>query len=156
MNYNHLSDDELLDYLDRYSEDPVMKRIVDILVHKQYGIISDLVAAGMDPQDWTFSSDNYNHYYPGQYVTHLKNEISYIEDELAECQDKYQDALDEITKLKARTVVELMLELTQEIADKDSDLLVARQERDRAIINERRTKEQMKVWTALSTDMSKK
>jgi hypothetical protein len=155
MNYNHLSDDELLDYLDRYSEDPVMKRIVDILVHKQYGIISDLVAAGMDPQDWTFSSDNYNHYYPGQYVTHLKNEISYIKDELTDAQNELLNAQDEIAKLKARTVVELMLELTKELADKDSDLLVARQERDRAIINERRTKDQMKVWSALSTDMSR-
>lgn len=156
MNFNHLSDDELLDYLDRYSEDPVMKRVVDILVHKQYGIISDLVAAGMNPQDWTFCTDHYNHYYPGQYISHLKNEIDFAERELMDVQDELLNAQDEIKKLKARTVVELMLELTQEIANKDSDLLVARQERDRAIINERRTKDQMKVWSALSTDMSRK
>lgn len=155
MKLNALSDDELLDYLDRYSEDPVMKRVVDILVHKQQGIISDLVAAGMDPQDWTFCTDYYNHYYPGQYISHLKNEISYIEDELTEYQDKYENAREEIKRLKARGIVEIMAELKNDIQRVESERDHARQERDQAIINEKRTREKMKVWTAISTDISK-
>ena len=154
MNLNHLSDDELLDYLDRYSEDPIMKRIVDILLNKQQGIISDLVAAGMDPQDWTFCADYYNRYYPGQYVTHLQNEISYVEDELKDYQNKYEDAKDEIKQLKARGIVEIMAELKDDIQRVESERDNARKERDRAITNEQLTRDKMKVWTALSTDMS--
>lgn len=155
MNLNALSDDELLDYLDRYSEDPVMKRLVDILLRKQQGIISDLVAAGMDPQDWTFCTDHYNHYYPGQFISHLKNEIDYIENELIDYQDKYNDAKEEIKRLKARGIVEIMAEIKSDIQRVESERDHARQERDQAIINERRTRDKMKVWTAISTDVSK-
>ena len=155
MNLNHLSDDELLDYLDRYSEDPVMRRVVDILVHKQHGIISDLVAAGMDPQDWTFCTDYYNHYYPGQYISHLKDEISFIEDELSEYQNKYEDAKEEIKRLKARGIVEIMSELKNDIQRVESERDQAKRQRDQAIENEKHMKDKMKVWTAISTDMSK-
>jgi hypothetical protein len=48
-----------------------------------------------------------------------------------------------------------MADLKKTIDRVDSDIILARQERDRAIINERRTKDQMKVWSALSTDMSR-
>lgn len=155
MKLDHLSDDELLHYLDKHNTDPVMKRVVDILLDKQQGIISDLVAAGMDPQYWTFTSDNYNHYYPGQFVSHLRNEIDYIENDLADTQAELERAHQEINRLKARTVAQLILELNQDIANMNSDLILARQERDQAIIKEKRTMEKMKVWTAMSTDMSR-
>lgn len=154
MNLNHLSDDELLDYLDRYSEDPIMRRIVDILLQKQQGIISDLVAAGMDPQDWTFCTDHYNHYYPGQYISHLKNEISYIEDELTEYQDKYEDAKDKIKRLEARTVASLIADLHNEINNMTDERDYAKKQRDQAYEENERTKSKMKVWTAISTDLS--
>jgi DNA mismatch repair ATPase MutS len=154
MNLNHLSDDELLDYLDRYSEDPIMRRIVDILLRKQQGIISDLVAAGMDPQDWTFCTDHYNHYYPGQYISHLKNEISYIEDELTEYQDKYEEAKDKIKRLEARSVASLITDLHSEINNMTAERDRAKKQRDQAYEENERTKSKMKVWTAISTDLS--
>lgn len=155
MNLNVLSDDELLNYLDKHNTDPIMKRVVDVLLDKQHGIISDLVAAGMDPQDWTFCSDSYNHFYPGQYVTHLKNEIDSVESDLESVQYELEDAKKEIKRLKARGVAELISELHDTIQRSDAERDHARQERDRAIINERSTKDKMKVWTALSTDVSR-
>jgi hypothetical protein len=155
MNLNHLSDDELLDYLDRYSEDPIMRRIVDILLRKQQGIISDLVAAGMDPQDWTFCTDHYNHYYPGQYVTHLKNEIDSIEIDLENTQYELQKAEDEIKKLESRNVAALIADLNDEIRAMTAERDRAKRHRDQAYEENERTKSKMKVWTAISTDMSK-
>jgi hypothetical protein len=155
MNLNSLSDDELLRYLDKYSDDPVMKRVVDILMDKQQGIISDLVAAGMDPQYWTFRPDGYNEYYPGQYVSHLESEIDCVESELSSAQYELDDVNAELRKLKARTVAELIAELNEELTVMASARDQARFERDRAIQNEKTTKEKMKVWTAISTDVSR-
>jgi hypothetical protein len=130
-----------------------MKRVVDILVHKQHGIISDLVAAGMSPEDWTFSSDNYNHYYPGQYVTHLKNEISYLEAELEDYQFKLSQADLEIKDLKARTVAQLIAELHQEVVTANFRADDAEKSRKRAHDEVQLTRDKMKVWRALSTDV---
>jgi hypothetical protein len=154
MKLNHLSDDELLDYLDRYSEDPIMKRIVDILLRKQQGIISDLVAAGMDPQDWTFCPDHYNHFYPGQYVTYLKNEIDSIETDLENTQYDLQKAEDEIKRLEARNVASLIADLNDEIKAMTAERDRAKRQREEALAENERTKSKMKVWTAISTDLS--
>ena len=152
MNFNHLSDDELLRYLDKHNTDPLMQRVVDILMHKQHGIISDLVESGMNPETWTFRPDGYNEYYPGQYVSHLENTVSSIEEDLQCVQYELEDAKDEIKKLKARTVAELISELHQEI--KNSNYLIAQAEkaRDAAKEQEKVALSKLKMWTILSTD----
>ena len=155
MNLDHLSNDELLEYLDKHSTDPLIKRLVNVLMEKQYGLVSDLLAAGMDEQTWTFSPDNYNKYYPGQYISHLHNELDYADNELKDCEFQLKQAKKEIEDLKARTVAELIAELHQEVRDANHRTAEAEKWRRKAQEEVETTRDKMKVWRAISTDMSR-
>jgi septal ring factor EnvC (AmiA/AmiB activator) len=153
MNLNHLSNSELLVYLDKHSTDPLIVRLVNILMEKQYGLVSDLLAAGMNEQTWTFSPDSYNEYYPGQYISHLHNELDYAKDELKDCEFQLQQAKKEIEDLKARTVAELIAELHQEVRTANFRTEEAEKWRRKAQQEVEATRDKMKVWRALTTDV---
>jgi hypothetical protein len=153
MNLNHLSNSELLVYLDKHSTDPLIVRLVNILMEKQYGLVSDLLAAGMNEQTWTFSPDSYNEFYPGQYISHLKNELDSIYDELEDCQFKLSQAELEIKDLNARTVGQLIAELHQEVRDANLRTDEAEKWRRKAQQEVETTRDKMKVWRALTTDV---
>jgi hypothetical protein len=153
MNLNHLSNSELLVYLDKHSTDPLIVRLVNILMEKQYGLVSDLLAAGMNEQTWTFSPDNYNEYYPGQYISHLHNELDYAKDELKHCEFQLKQAKEEIIELKARTVAELIAELHQEVRTANFRADEAEKWKRKAQQEVQDTKDKMKVWRALTTDV---
>jgi hypothetical protein len=153
MNLNHLSNSELLVYLDKHSTDPLIVRLVNILMEKQYGLVSDLLAAGMNEQTWTFSPDNYNEYYPGQYISHLHNELDYVKDELKHCEFQLKQAKEEIIELKARTVAELIAELHTEVRTANFRADEAEKWRRKAQVEVETTRDKMKVWRALTTDV---
>ena len=152
MNLNHLSDNELLDYLDRYSEDPVVVRLVGFLRATHGGLISDLEAAGMDPMDWTFRSDSYNRYYPGQYITHLEREVEYAEEELELAQRELEDANEEIRKLKARTVVQLLTEMENQVSNAKANAYSSQRETERVTEENKTLREKLGMWTILATE----
>jgi hypothetical protein len=154
MNFNHLSDKEVIQYADKHTEDPLARRLVDILMARNEGIITELIEAGMDSVHWTFICEH-EEYSPKDYIEHLLKQLAYTEDDLWVAQRELDDRLQDLKKLEARTILEVIADLKKTIDRVDSDIILARQERDRAIISERRTKDQMKVWTALSTDMSR-
>jgi septal ring factor EnvC (AmiA/AmiB activator) len=129
-----------------------MRRVVDILVHKQQGIISDLVAAGMDPQDWTFCSDSYNHYYPGQYITHLKNEIEWEQDEREGAEQKIEDLKDQLKKLSLRTVTELLKQAQDTIDNAEASSRHAIRDAEKARQENRELKEKLGMWNVLATE----
>ena len=153
MNLNHLSNSELLVYLDKHSTDPLIVRLANILMEKQYGLVSDLLAAGMNEQTWTFSPDNYNEYYPGQYISHLHNELDYVKDELKHCEFQLKQAKEEIIELKARTVAELIAELHVEVRTANFRADEAEKWRRKAQEEVETTRDKMKVWRALTTDV---
>jgi hypothetical protein len=153
MNLNHLSNSELLVYLDKHSTDPLIVRLVNILMEKQYGLVSDLLAAGMNEQTWTFSPDNYNEYYPGQYISHLHNELDYANDELKHREFLLKQANEEIVELKARTVAELIAELHQEVRTANFRADEAEKWKRKAQQEVETTRDKMKVWRALTTDV---
>jgi chromosome segregation ATPase len=124
-------------------------------MEKQYGLVSDLLAAGMDEQTWTFSPDNYNKYYPGQYISHLHNELDYADNELKDCEFQLKQAKKEIEDLKARTVAELIAELHQEVRDANHRTAEAEKWKRKAQQEVETTRDKMKVWRAISTDMSR-
>lgn len=143
----HLSDHELIDYTIRYSTNPTEVRLATIMQRLQGGVVDDLISAGMEDGPFMeFRSEiNGSMYTPGLYISHLENEINFLNRECG-------DLRDELDKLKARTVLELLAELKEQIAQANIERDNARQERDRARINEQRTNDKMKVWRALSTD----
>lgn len=137
MNFNALSDIELLNYLEKFSDDPLILRLVKMQTpHAE--VLDDLVHAGADTDDFRFE----NCYSPSEYIHHLNNEIEYLNDELASSQE-------EANKLKARTVVDLLNELREQIRATDTQNAIIRN--DVRIANEQRdlAQKKLKMWTTL-------
>jgi hypothetical protein len=154
MNLNHLSDKELIQYADKHTEDPLARRLVDILMARQEGIITELIEAGMDSMHWTFTYEH-QEYSPKDYIEHLLKQLAYAEDDLWVAQQELGDRLEDLKKLEARTVLELMADLKNAIEHADAERDRARQERDYARNSEQNMKSKMKVWRALTEDTTR-
>ena len=145
---NHLTDKELIDYTIKFSNDPEKVRIATAMERVTGAIIDDLEEAGMDPTYCTFRSEWGGDYHPGRYIIHLEDEIRIRDEDI-------QQLRAELEELKARTVLDLLVELKQEIKTAEWMAAEARRERDYAEADRKLMKDKMKVWTALSTDTSR-
>jgi hypothetical protein len=154
MKLDHLSDKELIQYVDKHTEDPLARRLVDILMGRNEGIITELTEAGMDSVHWTFVYEH-QEYSPKDYIEHLLKQISYTEDDLWVAQGELKDRIDDLKKLEARTVLEFMADLKKSIEHADAERDRARQERDHARNSEQNMKSKMKVWRALTEDTTR-
>ena len=154
MNFDHLSEQELVRYLDKHSTDPIVRRLVDIMLGKNNGLVTELIGAGMDVDNWEFKHDT-TYYNPGEYITHLSYELQSTSDALWSAERELEEVCRELNKLKARTVIEWIDELKAALSRADYERDQARQERDAARISEDNMKSKMKVWRALTEDTSK-
>ncbi len=143
MNLNHLSDNELIQYIIKHDDDPVRVRLAKIMDRMPGFILQRLEDVGMDPDTCMFE----NTYDPGDWINHLTNEIEYLNRELHDTQEK-------LAQRETLTVSELIQEMLNEnrrlqvrISHSDSDRRRAEEENER-------TQKKMKVWRAISTDMS--
>ena len=136
-----LTDKELIDYTLKFDTDPVRVRLANIMDNMPGAILDDLEDAGMDPVFCNFE----NTYLPGQYIRHLESELEIYQDDNVQLRK-------EIEELKARSIMDLIAELKQEIKTADWMASEARRERDKLEVECNRMKDKMKVWTALSTD----
>lgn len=143
MNLNHLTDKELIQYVLKHDTDPIRVRLAQIMDNMPGFILDSLEHAGMDPETCLFDNGLYD---PGQYITHLENEIEYLNNELMEAQDK-------IRERETLTVSELIEELLQN--NRRLDIRAQQSDRDRRKAEEEveSTRSKMKVWRALSTDL---
>ena len=145
MNYSIMTDLELLHYLDLYSNDPIVRRLVDLLGNTRGGIISDLEAAGMDSKTWTFGSD-WESMYPGEYIESLRTDVRNAEEELSGLRYKYNDLEEECERLQTRTVMDFIKEVKQEQAD-NADLVREAMKTVKAFKDENeRLKKQIDMW----------
>ena len=108
-----MTDTELLHYLDLYSEDPLIRRLVDVLTRTRGALIDDLESAGMDPRSWTFG-DGYNKFSPGQYIDELRNDLRHAEDQLEIAQREIVQIEDERDQLKTRSIMKFIEEVQHE------------------------------------------
>jgi hypothetical protein len=113
MNYNSMTDLELLHYLDIYSDDPLIRRLVDVLGKTRGALLTDLENAGMDPDTWMFRTD-WQSMYPGDYIIHLEKQLQYSEEELSGLQYRYDDLLEDRDRLKTRSIMDFVEEVKQE------------------------------------------
>lgn len=136
---NHLSDNELIDYVIKHDPDPIRVRLATHMQRVAGAIIDDLVDAGMDDVWCTFE----NSYHPGQYIRHLENEIEYLNDQLSQ-------NLKEINELKARTVMDLIAELKQDIKTAEWSMKEAYREANAAREERDNMKHKMDMWAILN------
>lgn len=135
----HLTDNELLDHILKFSQDPVLVRVAKIMDNMPGFILDSLEHAGMDPETCLFE----NTYDPGQYIKHLENEIEIYQDENVQLRRELED-------LKARTVMGLIAELKQEIKTADWMAAEARRERDQLKGDHDLMKSKLSMWTKLN------
>ena len=110
MNYNSMNDTELLHYLDLYSDDPLIQRLIGVLSRTQGALIEDLEDAGMDPHSWTFDY-GYIKRSPGQYIQELQHDRDSAESELRLAQHELEQVSKERDQLAARSIMELIEEV---------------------------------------------
>ncbi len=122
MNYNTLSDKELIHYLDIYSDDLVVRRLVKLL--QEDSVVKELIDVGMDPTNMTFEHD-WQHLSPGDYIEQLRRDIEYYIDERDEMEQEKDRLEREVNRLSTISLVNF-------IADVHHKLEVSQMERDRA------------------------
>ena len=143
MNLNHLRDDELIDYIVKYDTDPVRLRLAKIMDNMPGFILKRLEDVGMDPETCMFE----NNYDPGDWIQNLENEIEYLSRELHSTQEKLRER-------ETLTVADFIEELRHENRRLDIRAQTAEGARRKAVEDNERTQKKMKVWTAISTDLS--
>ena len=133
------TDKELIDYTLKFDTDPVRIRLAKVMDNMPGAILDDLEDAGMDPVFCNFE----NTYLPGQYIRHLESELDIYHGENAQLRE-------ELEELKARTVMDLIAELKQEIKTADWMAAEARRERDQLQGDHDKMKSKLSMWTKLN------
>ena len=113
MNYNSMTDLELLHYLDIYSDDPLIRRIISVISRTRGALINDLEHAGMDPDTWMFKTD-WQSMYPGEYIEQLRRDRDEAESDLEHTKYKLEEAERELDEMKTRSIMDFVQEVWQE------------------------------------------
>ncbi len=149
MNYNSMTDLELLHYLDIYSDDPLIRRIISVLSRTRGALLDDLENAGMNPDTWMFKTD-WQSMYPGDYIIHLETQLRHVEEELSGLQYKYDDLEEERDRLKTRSIMDFIEEVKQE-QKANQELVREAMKTVKAFKDENeRLKEQIDMWGRLN------
>ena len=151
MNINHLSDIELLHYLDLTSNDPLVRRLVDMLSATRGGIISDLVEAGMDPNTGTFTED-YQDYYPGDYITHLQKMYNYEAEDRAILEDERDELKKEVERLGLRSITEVLAEAQRAVNHANANVSSITRHATKVDDENRELREKLGMWNIMKTE----
>ena len=137
------TDKELVDYTIKFSNDPEKIRLATYMERVEGAIIDDLVDAGMDDTWCTFRSEYGGSYHPGQYIRFLEDEVSHRDFQIEQLHK-------ELEELKARTVLDLLVELKQEIKTAEWMAKEAQAETHRAKIERDIAKDKLSMWAKLN------
>ena len=139
-----LTDKELIDYTIKFSDDADKIRLATVMERVTGAIIDDLIDAGMDETWCTFRSEWGGEYHPGQYIRLLEDEVSDRDFQIKQLHD-------ELEEQKARTIADLIAELTTEIRTQKYIADQAKEETRKAYKEAELAKEQLKMWNHLRT-----
>jgi len=130
MNHDNLTAKELIHYLDLYSEDPVVRRLVTLL--QEDSLMCELVDVGMDEDTLQFK-DDWQYYSPGDYISHLRNDLDYYVRECDDLQNEVYDLQKEIKNMSTISLVSFIADVKHKmdmtIMEKDRALARAEEER---------------------------
>lgn len=144
MKLDNLTDNELIEYVIKHDNDPIRVRLATHMQRVAGAIIDDLEYAGMDETFCTFRSVvTDTEYLPGQYISHLENEIEYLNNQATQ-------NLKEIEELQARTVAELIQELNQQITTEKFNAREAREAKYKAEDKAKVATEKLDMWAILN------
>jgi len=149
MNCN-LTYNELRDHLDRYSTDPLVRKLLEYIDDKEENIIEGLIDVGMDPLNGRIEGDS-GWFLPGPYISELRNDVDFFQRESQGWEEKYEDMKAERDRLKARSVADLLADMQEKIRRAEAEA----READRILTQYRaRNKdleEKINVWKVLES-----
>lgn len=149
MNCN-LTYNELRDHLDRYSTDPMVRKLLEYIDDKEENIIEGLIDVGMDPLNGRIEGDS-GWFLPGPYISELRNDVDFFQRESQGWEEKYEDMKAERDRLKARSVADLLADMQEKIRRAEAEA----READRILTQYRaRNKdleEKINVWKVLES-----
>ena len=87
-----LTDEELIDRVIKFSDDPEKIQLATYMERIKGAIIDDLIDAGMDNTYCTFTTEWGSDRLPGQYITHLEEEIQLRDNTIAELKQEIKTA----------------------------------------------------------------
>ena len=120
MNYESMTARELVHYLDLYSNDPLVRRLVKLFTHEE--LIAELVDAGMDPDTLMFQID-WGHESPGEYIQSLRNSLRDAEDEASDLRHRCEDLEEQLEQLRTRSIMDFIDEVRH--VKRESESLVS-------------------------------
>ena len=139
-----MTDNELIDYTIKFDNDPVRVRLATYMDRHSGAILDDLERAGMDETFCTFKSKiTYTEYLPGQYISHLEDEVSYLQEQL-------DQALGEIEEMKTMKVSELIGQLRQEVVTEKYMREAAERSRYKAQEEREEMKNKLDMWAIMN------
>lgn len=136
---NHLTDREFIDYCLKFETDPKIVRLAKVMDNMPGIILDELEHAGMDSENCTFE----NTYSPGQYITHLENEIEYLNRELS-------DAHEKLAERETLTVIDLISELRDSIYKEQVRAAAAVKYQHQAEERVEEMKKKLDMWAILN------
>ena len=104
LNYTY---QELVHHLDLYTTDPLVRRLIDMLVANENPILEQLIENGMDPINHTFTYDHQD-MDVGEYINQLKRDCQYFEEELDLAQRELSEEQAKRRRLETRSVAEML------------------------------------------------
>lgn len=139
----HLTDREFIDYCLKFETDPKIVRLAKVMDNMPGIILDELEHAGMDPENCTFE----NTYSPGQYITHLENEIEYLNRELSDTLRELEDCKE---RYETMTVCELINTLKDKAMMANHQSAAHERQRDKAVAEREEMKNKLDMWAILN------
>jgi hypothetical protein len=143
MNTAHLTDQELINHVIKFSNDPEKIRLATYMERTRGAIWDDLVDVGIDETYCTFTSEWGSNMHVGRYISHLREELDIRDDELIQLRD-------EVKELKARTIMDFIQEVNQELTTAKFLVKEAQADRDREHEARRKAERELEVWDVLT------
>ena len=139
MNFDHLTDTELIEYVLKFDTDPVRVRLAKIMDEMPGFILQRLEDVGMDPETCMFE----NTYDPGDWIKHLESEIEYAQREADEAEQR-------AARLEAMTVLEFMANIQSRLRTEQLSNDSLKQQISNAYKERDEMKSKLKMWTTLN------
>lgn len=145
MNYNAMTDRELLHYLDLNRNDPIVCRLVDMVDR----LFADLEEEGMDPKTRTFSTD-WGEQSVANYIYSLRTDVSEAESTINDLKYRLEEAVEERDRLKNRSIGDFLREVEQERINNREETYRVRKESQQLAEQNAKLKEQLDMWARMN------
>jgi hypothetical protein len=141
---------ELVHYLDISTTDPMVRRLIDMIIGGENTVLEQLIEEGMDPVNQTFYHDH-EELDPGTYIHHLKRDCTYFEEEMIIAQNERDEEQEKRKRLETRSVADLLASMEELVKRAKSETDNANRITRKVAQENDELKEKINVWTIMES-----